>query len=346
MAIELRHIERIDDTQANLRANLDKLQVSIETDSVPNWFTWKDDEGTPNYYTGAAQHYWNGAALTYIDNEFKDVTARGDLFAAEFIKHFGDTGDNNYIQLQEDRQTFVVGGVSFLDMIESTNDYFIIDPSDTALNVGVGTSAPIYKVDVKGTVRSSVSNTNVFTNRDASQVNIEQSGAGDASLQFEISSGLWMSMGMDNSDADGFKIQRNGNSTAFIYDTDFIQVGDSAAAIAVHLDAGGVSPAVFVSDVNGRMGVHEANPAQVTSIKQTSTSAGISVLGLEQKDVDQPFTKLIGTAAATVDTNSFVSNGDVATSTLVGWEKIDVQDDGNQITDGAYYRPFYTISSV
>lgn len=75
----------------------------------------------------------------------------------------------------------------------------------------------------------------------------------------------------------------------------------------------------------------------------TSSTAAIPVAEFNQADVDEPFHKFVGDAAAATLTRDLVDDGDVTTATLVGWYKIEIQDDGNQITDGDYYVPFYSL---
>jgi hypothetical protein len=65
---------------------------------------------------------------------------------------------------------------------------------------------------------------------------------------------------------------------------------------------------------------------------------------LDQADVDEPFVKFIGEAAAANLTRSIVDNGDVTTATLIGWTKIEIDDVGNQVADGDYHQPFYTLA--
>jgi hypothetical protein len=94
----------------------------------------------------------------------------------------------------------------------------------------------------------------------------------------------------------------------------------------------------------GFFGFNEQSPTCPVHAKQASTTAAIPVQTLEQADVDEPFLKVIGTAAAADLTRSIVDNGDVTTPTLAGWVKIEVQDDGNQITDQDYFIPVYTLA--
>ena len=43
--------------------------------------------------------------------------------------------------------------------------------------------------------------------------------------------------------------------------------------------------------------------------------------------------------------HSKVDEGDQGSETREGWVKIEILDDGNQITDGDYYVPFYSLSA-
>ena len=74
-----------------------------------------------------------------------------------------------------------------------------------------------------------------------------------------------------------------------------------------------------------------------------STVIAQPVMTFDQGDTDQPFHKFIGDAAAATLTRDLVDEGDVTTATRIGFYKIEIQDDGNQITDGDYYVPFYSL---
>ncbi len=79
-------------------------------------------------------------------------------------------------------------------------------------------------------------------------------------------------------------------------------------------------------------------------VDQNSTTAAQPVLKLDQADVSEEFIEFVGTAAAANLTRSLVDEGDVTTATRIGWFKISVDDVGNQITDGAYFVPFYSLA--
>jgi hypothetical protein len=147
---ENRHITRINDTQANGRANLDPHQIMIETDG-DHLLTWKDETTpTARYYTGAAQHYWDGASLTYLDVTFDDVTARGDMYLGNgasdtSLYHGGDT--DTRIRIRDDRISIYAGNVALLDIVEGGTDYVAIDPAGTGAKFSVSTSNPQDDID-------------------------------------------------------------------------------------------------------------------------------------------------------------------------------------------------------
>jgi len=79
-------------------------------------------------------------------------------------------------------------------------------------------------------------------------------------------------------------------------------------------------------------------------VDQPSTTASIPTLTLDQADLSEEFIRFIGTSTNGVLTQSIVDNADIISTTLVGWLKFYVQDDGNQLPDAAYYMPFYSIA--
>ncbi len=103
--------------------------------------------------------------------------------------------------------------------------------------------------------------------------------------------------------------------------------------------------AIHVLSTNGDIGMGGVtSPSAEVHIDQASTTAAQPVLKLDQADVSEEFIAFIGTAAAATLTQSLVDEGDVTTATRIGWFKIDVDDVGNQITDGAYFVPFYSLA--
>jgi len=83
-------------------------------------------------------------------------------------------------------------------------------------------------------------------------------------------------------------------------------------------------------------------------VDQASTSGAAPVLTLDQADVDEDFFKFIGTSDTNVD-RALVDAVDFSTpGAIVGWLKINVQDDQgtNPIVDGDYYIPFYAVPTT
>ena len=89
-----------------------------------------------------------------------------------------------------------------------------------------------------------------------------------------------------------------------------------------------------------------ANPADITvdtttdkfKVDQSSATGAIPVLHLDQADVSEEVIRVTGTAASGVYGGQTLVNGaDVTTITKAAFIRINIQDDGNQITDGDYY---------
>jgi len=83
-------------------------------------------------------------------------------------------------------------------------------------------------------------------------------------------------------------------------------------------------------------------------VDQASTSGAAPVITLDQADVDEDFFKFVGTSDTNVD-RALVDAVDFSTpGAIVGWLKINVQDDQgtNPITDGDYYIPFYAVPTT
>lgn len=81
-----------------------------------------------------------------------------------------------------------------------------------------------------------------------------------------------------------------------------------------------------------------------TRLNQSGIAAAIPVLRLDQADVSEEFIRFVGSAAAATLTQSIVAEADVTTATRQGFLKVFVQDDGNQITDQAYFIPIFTLA--
>ncbi len=130
-----KHIEHIGDTQANIRTELDVLQIAIFTDQSEN-FVYQNAADNKLYKT-ANQSYWNGATTTYCDADFKELTVNDDLNIDEYIYRDDDNAD--YIRLEANKATIA---------LDSTVAWtFEDDKTYSVLDCGIGVS-PSYKLDV------------------------------------------------------------------------------------------------------------------------------------------------------------------------------------------------------
>jgi hypothetical protein len=94
----------------------------------------------------------------------------------------------------------------------------------------------------------------------------------------------------------------------------------------------------------GKVGIVVTNPDSQLHVDQSNSSGAMPVLHLDQADISEEFIKLTGNAAAATLTQSFVAEADVTTATRQGFLKIEINDKGNQITDGAYFIPFFSLA--
>jgi len=105
---------------------------------------------------------------------------------------------------------------------------------------------------------------------------------------------------------------------------------------------------VFISSADS----DASDPVATLQVEQGGTAEAVPVLQLDQSDVSEEFIKFIGTSLTGNGlTNSLVDDGGsdtiggtTMTMTIQGYLRIYVQDDGNFLTDQAYYIPFGTLA--
>jgi len=120
-------------------------------------------------------------------------------------------------------------------------------------------------------------------------------------------------------------------------------VGLLTASTMKFFTDGGTTPAITVLATTGNVGIGITAPLAKLHIDQSSTTGAVPVLTVDQADVSEEFIRFIGTSANAVLTQSIVEAADVTTATIAGYLKIYVNDEGNQLTDQAYYLPIYTL---
>lgn len=152
-----KHIARIKNTWAFALANLDDGQTALLTDEKNEHIHRIGSD----FYFPAMSKKWTGAAFTFLDSAFNDLEIKGNLDIAEFLRHTGDL--NTYLQFQTDRADIFAGALNFLQIQNTTQNVFNINPTaadvDTRISatgatnalfvqgsdglIGVGTASPI-----------------------------------------------------------------------------------------------------------------------------------------------------------------------------------------------------------
>jgi len=336
-------------------------QLGINTTTPDRRFHVEDDTALTNTVTYAQRlsHITSGtpAANIGVGIEFEVETSASNneiLGTIEVIASDAGAGTEDGDIVFKN----MTGGAAAAEKMRLTGD--------GQLGIGV---TPLHKLHVSDTTAGSTTRFRIDnldnTNTDShTQVTIAAGGTsgGDPYLSFNIPSGspnTW-SVGMDNDAGDVFKVSRAGtigtNDAMTINATNDTTFGGTVTATG-NLDVNGGN-GVFVpsgwvrsggvaasSYIAGQLvvGTSSTSPSGVIDADQDSASGALPVHYIRQRDISEEFAHYHGSAAAGVLTQSIVDNGDVTTPTLQGWLKIFVTDDGNQITDQAYFLPIYTI---
>jgi len=143
------------------------------------------------------------------------------------------------------------------------------------------------------------------------------------------------------------QLLKGDNSTTVIHQilcngtTAFNEQGDD---IDFKIEGDNFVNLVYVDASADAVGINTNSPGAQLHIDQSSTTGAKPVATFDQADVSEEFLRFIGTAAAATLTQSIVAEGDVNTATRAVWLKVYIQDDGNQVTDQAYFVPGYTLA--
>lgn len=100
----------------------------------------------------------------------------------------------------------------------------------------------------------------------------------------------------------------------------------------------------FWDDTNNRLGIGITAPTGKLHVNQSSSTGAIPALHLEQDDVSEEAIRLTGSAGAGILTQTIVAAGEVTTVTSTAFIRINIQDEGNQVTDGNYYIQVNTLA--
>jgi hypothetical protein len=152
-------------------------------------------------------------------------------------------------------------------------------------------------------------------------------------------------------DSISFKISRtasgtNTNTTMQVLQTagSWFFGGTSANSFAWKWNSSDISTAPHMVLTNaGALSTLVSVAAPLGDFNQASSTGAAAPVKLTQADVDQPFLRFVGTAAASTIDRSIVKAAD-ASAVIAGYVKIFVEDLGDQMTDQSYYIPVYTLS--
>ena len=94
----------------------------------------------------------------------------------------------------------------------------------------------------------------------------------------------------------------------------------------------------------GRFITNAVATVPVVEVIQDSLTGAQACMRFDQDDIDLQFLEFLGTATSADLTGSIVAVGDVSTPTVAGYIKIFITDEGNQITDQAYFIAVNTLA--
>jgi hypothetical protein len=255
--------------------------------------------------------------------------------------HAGDP--DNKLSFTDDQIEATVGGLSMLKLTETTQD--LVEIGDTA---GAG-DVDINFNNGQMFLEGATGNFGIGTTEGTDNFTVQGASGVQATAAFYTGDG-------DGTDNNSFVVYLLGTPGSIANRERLLLQGIAGDQFRFRSDAAGTGtlrPLVFETgnntsqvylNTNGRVGVNANSPDAKFHSRQSSGAGAIAALALTQSDVDEPFTKYIGTAAAATLTRSIVAEADVTTATRQGFVKIEIEDLGNQVTDQDYYVPFYTLA--
>ncbi len=100
----------------------------------------------------------------------------------------------------------------------------------------------------------------------------------------------------------------------------------------------------FWDDTNNRLGISITSPTGKLHVNQSSSTGAIPTIHLEQDDVSEEMFRFTGQSAADVLTQTLVAGAAVTTATKAAFIRVNLQDEGDVITDGNYYLQVFTLA--
>ncbi len=204
--------------------------------------------------------------------------------------------------------------IDFFQVLDADGGNPVLNVDSTNERVGIGTAAP-----------SSVFH--ISQSALAIQFNFENTGDTTAIRRTTLS--------FTHSNGTGARIQARRESG----DSDGMRLTFATEPV------GGALTDVMIITKDARVGILPSLvPTAKLHVDQSESGDAIPVLLLDQADISEEFISFVGTAAAATLTQSIVAEADVTTATRQGFVKIEIEDIGNQVTDQAYFVPFFTLA--
>lgn len=100
----------------------------------------------------------------------------------------------------------------------------------------------------------------------------------------------------------------------------------------------------LATDSESKLIETSATTGALAHAHQSSTTGALPALKITQADTSEEAIRITGSATADVLTETLVAGATVTTATKAGFIRVNIQDDGNVMTDGNYYIQVYTIT--
>jgi hypothetical protein len=229
----------------------------------------------------------------------------------------------------------------------------ISELTDLTTGLAGADDMPIYDQSVGSTKRVGLDILRPFFNSmyDANSSNVcvatwDENDTSDRVLNFKVNAGdrtLDLSENLTVGDGANFTLTAEDTAGSIVLDEQTFEVeGEGTATRLMKLvNASDAAATLTIDGTSGKVD-QDVSTSGTPGFDQSSASGNKPVLTLDQADVDKELLKLIGTATNGDDTGTVVQAADLSGAAITGYIKVYIQDDGDVVTDGTYYIPFYS----